>query len=334
MIYKVGMLCKHFKGTNLYEKNIYRIEKIGVNGKDIDESIITYTGDGNLIDANNLIIYSNIFQNNKLFCREFEDISSEISDEKKSMFNQNIRVQPLNNEEIAIVNSEEFINKKLQNINNVKIELNDFIIESDKEISYLSSIISTLENDTKSILEFFELEKLSHKKRVVIFTDREKYKEHLLPYVSIYREWMCADTYDGNINLLEISEARKSKEHEDMTIEDFIKDILHEFVHACQQEWNTDSEENSWYWEALATNLSNQDYEVVDLSDCNFEKLKEDFNSVSRGYSYAYTLGKFMLENYTKEKLLEFVKNPDLLRKEADSIFNSVKESQIKKSHK
>ena len=28
MIYKVGMLCKHFKGNNLLEKNIYRIEQI------------------------------------------------------------------------------------------------------------------------------------------------------------------------------------------------------------------------------------------------------------------------------------------------------------------
>ena len=26
MIYKIGMLCKHFKGENLLEKNIYRIE--------------------------------------------------------------------------------------------------------------------------------------------------------------------------------------------------------------------------------------------------------------------------------------------------------------------
>ena len=32
------------------------------------------------------------------------------------------------------------------------------------------------------ILDFFELEKLSKKKKVVIFTDRDKYKKHLLPF--------------------------------------------------------------------------------------------------------------------------------------------------------
>ncbi len=114
MIYKVGMLCKHFKGTDLLEKNIYRIEKIGVNGSDIDTSLITYTGDGELSTATNLIIYSNIFQDNKLFCREYEDISGKLSEEKKEQFNQMIKVQPLTDEEISIISSEEFIRNKTE----------------------------------------------------------------------------------------------------------------------------------------------------------------------------------------------------------------------------
>ena len=62
MIYKVGMLCKHFKGNNLLEKNIYRIEQIGVDGKDINSNLITYTGDKDLFTSKNLVVYSNIFQ--------------------------------------------------------------------------------------------------------------------------------------------------------------------------------------------------------------------------------------------------------------------------------
>lgn len=112
MIYNIGMLCKHFKGNGLLEKNIYRIENLGVSGSNIDESQITYTGDGILKTATNLVVYSNIFQDNKLFCREYEDISGELSDEKKEMFNQTIKVQPLTDEEISIVNSEEFIKEK------------------------------------------------------------------------------------------------------------------------------------------------------------------------------------------------------------------------------
>lgn len=116
MIYKIGMLCKHFKGTDLLEKNIYRIEKLCVNGNDVDESLITYTGDGELLKATNLVVYSNIFQDNKLFCREYEDISGELSDEKKEAFNQTIKVQPLTEEEIKIINNADFIENKKEYI--------------------------------------------------------------------------------------------------------------------------------------------------------------------------------------------------------------------------
>ena len=61
----------------------------------------------------------------------------------------------------------------------VKIELNNFIIETDKYINYIEDIIFVLENKTCNILDFFELDKLSKKKKVIIFTDREKYKKHL-----------------------------------------------------------------------------------------------------------------------------------------------------------
>ena len=114
MLYKIGMLCKHFKGTNLLEKNIYRIEQIGVNGTDIDESLITYTGDSILRSATNLIVYSNIFQDNKIFCREYDDISQELSDEQKEQFNQNLRVQPLTEEEQELIGQTNFVEEKKQ----------------------------------------------------------------------------------------------------------------------------------------------------------------------------------------------------------------------------
>ena len=119
MIYKIGMLCKHFKGKTLLEKNIYRIEDIGVYGKDIDESIITYTGNNELCNAKNLIVYSNIFQDNKMFAREYEDISSKLDIDKQLEFNQLLRVQPLTLEEINIVNDENFKKEKVKN-NSIK----------------------------------------------------------------------------------------------------------------------------------------------------------------------------------------------------------------------
>lgn len=216
----------------------------------------------------------------------------------------------------------------------IKIKLNNFIIECDKELSYIEDIILTLENNTYNILNFFELDKLSEIKKVIIFNKREKYKEHMLQFVPEFKDWMCADTYDGNINLLEISEAKKSEEHKDMNLDEFTKCILHEFVHSCQQELNSNSGGNSWYWEALATNLSGQKYTEVSLSNCDFSKLQSDFYSVKNAYSYSFTIGKYMLENYSKNKLLEYIKNPNLLKKDAYNIFALAQQSQKNKYKK
>lgn len=108
MIYEIDMLCKDFKGHNLIEKNIYRIIALNVKGTDINPEEITYTGDEILEQSKDLVIYANIFQDNKLFAREYADISSSLSEEKKIEYNQNIKVEPLTKEEIEIISTEDF----------------------------------------------------------------------------------------------------------------------------------------------------------------------------------------------------------------------------------
>jgi len=116
MIYQIGMLCKHFKGKSLEDKNIYKIIKLGVEGKDINSKEITYTGDAELNSASNLVVYANIFQNNKLFAREYEDISAELTLEKQKEFAQKIKVQPLTDDEIAVVNLSKYVELKQKHI--------------------------------------------------------------------------------------------------------------------------------------------------------------------------------------------------------------------------
>ena len=111
MMYKVGDYCKHFKGHDLFEKNIYQIIKLGVKGSEIDTETITYSGDNELSTAVNLVVYKNIFQD-RLFTREYEDISSELSLDKQVEFNQKYKVQLLTEEEIEMIKSEEFVNRK------------------------------------------------------------------------------------------------------------------------------------------------------------------------------------------------------------------------------
>jgi len=89
---KKGDLCKHFKGKNLYEKNIYEILEVGVK----------YSGDASDRPIENLVVYKNIFQN-KIFARELEDLIEELSLEKQEEYGQKFRVEKLNEDEIIEV---------------------------------------------------------------------------------------------------------------------------------------------------------------------------------------------------------------------------------------
>ena len=67
---KEGTLCKHFKGKNLIDKNIYKVISLNNNGKDLPENI-KYTGERDAKESTNLVIYMNIF-NKMLFAREYD----------------------------------------------------------------------------------------------------------------------------------------------------------------------------------------------------------------------------------------------------------------------
>lgn len=91
-MFKKGDLCKHFKGKNLSEKNIYEILEIGVK----------YSGDKSEQPIENLVVYKNIFQN-KIFAREIQDLISELPKEKQELYGQKHRVEILTSEEIEEV---------------------------------------------------------------------------------------------------------------------------------------------------------------------------------------------------------------------------------------
>lgn len=208
------------------------------------------------------------------------------------------------------------------------VEIENFIIESENDIKYKDEIICNLQNNTQKILDFFELEKLSKKKRIVIYNSIEKYKLHMEKYVSEYKDWMIGDTYGEDINLLSLDEVKKLESHKNFTIESFMKGILHEFVHVCQREYGKNEKELLWFWEALAVNLSGQPNKPISLANCDFTLLKKDFNNVIGNYRYAYELGKYILEEYSHKEILEFIKSPNLFKNIEYKIFENALERQ------
>ena len=93
-----GDLFKHFKGISLDDKNICEVLEIGVK----------YSGDNSDKPIENLVVYKNVFQN-KIFARELEDLTAELSPEKQKEYGQKHRAEKLNEEELK------YIKEKLNN---------------------------------------------------------------------------------------------------------------------------------------------------------------------------------------------------------------------------
>lgn len=195
----------------------------------------------------------------------------------------------------------------------MKYENDKFIIYydvNDKNIKYL---INALETKANKIMKFFGLENLSKKMIVKIYYSVDDYKSHLVPCLEengkTYYEWMIADTYDDNINMLELSLCQGLDSHQYDMIEDYMGYILHEFVHICHHELlgENNSHGHTWFSEALATNVSGQDYSG-NIINCTYNELKDDFNSASNNYPTAYLMGKFMLDHYGRDFVLNLIK--------------------------
>lgn len=206
------------------------------------------------------------------------------------------------------------------------IEKKNFIVSYDENTSYIPEVVNYLELKTDAIMKFFELDSLSSKIKIIIYDDLELYKKHIEQFYE-YHDYMCADTNDGNINILSIEEARKTKEHAYMTVDNLKSTIVHEFVHICQQQKEEEHIEGDivWFWEGLATNLGNPEaFSKVRINASNEEI--EEFISLSQNYPIAFTIGKYMLSNYSHKDILEYIKYPAKLFKDSEDILNAARE--------
>ena len=80
-----------------------------------------------------------------------------------------------------------------------------------------------------------------------------------------------------------------------------------------------------WFWEALATNLGNpENFSRITIKASNEEI--NNFNTLSQNYPIAFTIGNYLLENYSHEEILEYVKYPSKLLVESEKILNDARE--------
>jgi hypothetical protein len=102
-------LLAEFKGKDIIQKNIYEVLETGVK----------YTGTAEGI-TDKLIIYKNIFQEDKIFAREESQLAEQLEESKQKEFGQKYRVEKLTQEEIEMIKTEEFIKAKKEYMKEVR----------------------------------------------------------------------------------------------------------------------------------------------------------------------------------------------------------------------
>lgn len=206
-------------------------------------------------------------------------------------------------------------------------ELDNFIIESDMKLDYFNEIADYILKNEEKILNFFNLKKLPEKCKIKIM-NYNQFKDYIIKnYGKVYN--YMRGTMDGKtktIRILNIEDQRKFTIHKHSTINSTAKMIMHEIVHLCNDYVNDDYEQTIWFREGLATNLSDQKYDLVSLNNCDFELLKNDFIGFGKGnYSYSYTIVYYLLNNYAKEEIEKLVSNSNYLKESSNRIFDEAK---------
>ncbi len=208
----------------------------------------------------------------------------------------------------------------------MKVELDNFIIESDKQLDYFDDVVNHIKDNGSRILSFFNIDKLPYKVNIKLVS-YEPFKEFIISKYGEILEYVAgeSDASTHIIRILNIDDQIKYTTHADANIDKIKGTILHEIVHQCHHVYHNDYNQITWFAEGLATNISNQKYELQKLDECDFLKLKNDFRHYKGGYKFSYTIVNYILKNYTNKEITKLYSDPNYLREKSDIIFEEAK---------
>ena len=92
--------------------------------------------------------------------------------------------------------------------------------------------------------------------------------------------------------------------------------FCHEMVHRFHIEYKGNSK-GTWFAEGIACTFGSPRYEMVEIN-CNID----DLINRKVSYKYYYSLVRYMLDNYSHDKILEYAKNDELLNNDTYDIVN------------
>ena len=195
--------------------------------------------------------------------------------------------------------------------------------EKDKE--YINSLCSYIELHSEEILLFFDLDTFEESVNIKLFDDIETFREACSEIWKdkIIPKWLCGISFRKNgkdcIYTLSLDEYKKTDGHNNCTLENLKRLIIHEFVHTCHRKYSN-IKLPIWLGEGLATFLSHQ-YNNKELS---FNASLEQIKNGGASYINYYTMLSYALNNYGRNYILKLLKDSEYLEKETNKLYEEV----------
>lgn len=194
---------------------------------------------------------------------------------------------------------------------------------TEKDEEYIDELFEYIEKESKYIVSFFDIDNFDNIVYIKLFDNLNTFRKECSKVKGGIEVplWLCGLSFRRNginyIYSLCLEEYRKTDNHNNCTLENLKRLIIHEFVHACHRKY-TNIKLPVWLGDGLATYLSHQ----YDNNNFIFNASLDEVINGGTSYTNYYIMFSYVLNNYGKDYILSLLKDEEYLKKETVKLYD------------
>ncbi len=201
---------------------------------------------------------------------------------------------------------------------------------NDKDKDYIDDLIEHIKDNYIEVMQFFKLDNISSIVKIKIWNDIEEYRNFFNNMYLSYGIQKTVPTWEiqrsskddtPRIDAISFYLIKDVKGHFNDSLENYFKGFIHEFVHTCHEEYSGGYSFLTWFKESLAILLSHQ-YENQSIK---LEASLDDIINGKADYRNYYVIGKYVMDKYGKDFLLELASDNNLVMKLTPKLYMEAK---------
>ena len=183
---------------------------------------------------------------------------------------------------------------------------------TNNDISYIDKLCDDIDNKALEIMKYFNIDKIDEKFNIKLIATKKEFSKIIRELIHFeddeYGIGFVKDKVMYCLSYLDY----KSTYYKNDNYDDFIKTIIHEFVHTCHMT-AVKGMSIKCINEGLACYLSHQDENEELKLDCSIEDILENKLIDYKNY---YVIMKYIIDNYDKEYVDKMIYDKEFAKEE------------------